>query len=69
MALKRFSLLFAVLSLLLLLLPEKALGAVDFPNTSANGILGFAGNAKMKKESLKPAQPAEKTARSFISKV
>lgn len=46
---KRFCLWFAVFSLLLVLLPGKAFGAVDFPNTSTNGLLGFAGNAKNEK--------------------
>lgn len=47
--LKRFCLWFAVFSLFLVLLPGKAFGAVDFPNTSTNGLLGFAGNAKNEK--------------------
>lgn len=46
---KRLCLWFTVFSLFLVLLPGKALGAVDFPNTSTNGLLGFAGNAKNEK--------------------
>lgn len=65
---KRLFLWFTVFSLFLVLLPGKALGAVDFPNTSTNGLLGFAVMPKMKKASLKRAQRVEKTGRLFTFK-
>lgn len=67
-AMRKISFLFLALTLVLLTFPASStFAAADFPNTSTNGMTGFAGQAKSENGATKPATTGEKAVRLSIS--
>lgn len=65
---RKFTFLFLALTLMLFNFPASStFAAADFPNTSTNGMTGFAGQAKSENGAAKSATTGEKVVRSSIS--